>query len=103
MAEHNDELGAGEAGSELEAADNVGVDEVAGDAGGEDIADALRVALPWLLDHVEETWRTFGKDFWPYGIEANRPTWTAIGQYVHEQGLAPRTVTPEELFAPGFK
>ena len=65
--------------------------------------DALRVALPWLLDHVEETWRTFGKDFWPYGIEANRPTWTAIGQYVHEQGLAPRTVTPEELFAPGFK
>jgi len=65
--------------------------------------DALRVALPWLLDHVEETWRVFGKDFWPYGIEANRPTWAAIGQYVHEQGLAPRAVTPVELFAPGFK
>jgi 4,5-dihydroxyphthalate decarboxylase len=65
--------------------------------------DALRVALPWLLDHVEETRRVFGKDFWPYGIEANRPTWAAIGQYVHEQGLAPRTVTPDELFAPGFK
>jgi 4,5-dihydroxyphthalate decarboxylase len=65
--------------------------------------DALRVALPWLLDHVEETWRMFGKDFWPYGIEANRPTWTAIGQYVHEQGLAPRPVAPEELFLPGFK
>jgi 4,5-dihydroxyphthalate decarboxylase len=64
--------------------------------------DALRVALPWLVDHVEETWRTFGKDFWPYGIEANRPTWTAIGQYVHEQGLAPRVVTPEELFVPGI-
>lgn len=65
--------------------------------------DALRVALPWLIDHVEETWRTFGKDFWPYGIEANRSTWAAIGRYVHEQGLAPRAVTPEELFAPGFK
>jgi len=64
--------------------------------------DALRVALPWLLDHVEETWRLFGKDFWPYGIEANHPTWTAIGQYVHEQGLAPRAVTPEELFVPGI-
>ena len=64
--------------------------------------DALRVALPWLIDHVEETWRVFGKDFWPYGIEANRPTWAAIGQYVHEQGLAPRTVAPEELFVPGF-
>jgi 4,5-dihydroxyphthalate decarboxylase len=60
--------------------------------------DALRVALPWLIDHVEEAWRVFGKDFWAYGLEANRPTWTAIGQFVHEQGLAPRVVTPEELF-----
>jgi 4,5-dihydroxyphthalate decarboxylase len=65
--------------------------------------DALRVALPWLLDHVEETWRLFGKEFWPYGIEANRPTWAAIGRYVHEQGLAPRAVTSEDLFAPCFK
>jgi 4,5-dihydroxyphthalate decarboxylase len=64
--------------------------------------DALRVALPWLIDHVEENWRVFGKDFWPYGIEANRPTWTAIGQYVHEQGLAPRAVLPEELFPLGI-
>src|SRR6266550_3526347 len=60
--------------------------------------DALRVALPWLIDHVEEAWRVFGKDFWAYGLEPNRPTWEAIGQYVHEQGLAPRLVTPEELF-----
>ena len=60
--------------------------------------DALRLALPFLIDHVEETWRIFGKDFWAYGIEPNRPTWEAIGRYVHEQGLAPRVVTPEELF-----
>ena len=58
--------------------------------------DALRLALPWLIDHVEETWRVFGKDFWAYGVEPNRPTWEAIGRYVHEQGLAPRVVTPEE-------
>jgi 4,5-dihydroxyphthalate decarboxylase len=63
--------------------------------------DALRVALPFLISHVEETWDLFGKDFWPYGIEPNRPTWTAIGQYVFEQGLAPRAVAPEELFVPG--
>ena len=50
------------------------------------------------IDHVEETWRVFGKDFWAYGVEPNRPTWAAIGRYVHEQGLAPRVVTPEELF-----
>ena len=60
--------------------------------------DALRVALPWLIDHVEENWRVFGKDFWAYGVEPNRPTWEAIGRFVHEQGLAPRIVTPQELF-----
>jgi 4,5-dihydroxyphthalate decarboxylase len=64
--------------------------------------DALRVALPFLIDHVEETWRVFGKDFWAYGIEPNRPTWAAIGRFVHEQGLAPRSVTPEELFLPNL-
>jgi 4,5-dihydroxyphthalate decarboxylase len=61
--------------------------------------DALRLALPWLIDHVEEARRVFGQDFWAYGLEANRPTWEAIGRYVHEQGLAPRVVTPEELFS----
>ncbi len=60
--------------------------------------DALRVALPFLIDHVEETWRVFGKDFWAYGVEPNRPTWSAMGQYVHEQGLSPKAVTPEEMF-----
>jgi 4,5-dihydroxyphthalate decarboxylase len=60
--------------------------------------DALHLALPFLIDHVEETWRVFGKDFWPYGVEPNRPTWQAIARYVHEQGLAPRVVTPEEMF-----
>lgn len=65
--------------------------------------DALHLALPWLLDHVEEAWRVFGKDFWAYGLEPNRATFTAIGRYVHEQGLSPRVVTPDELFAPGVK
>jgi len=60
--------------------------------------DALHLALPFLLDHVEEAWRVFGKDFWPYGLEPNRPTFAAVGRYVHEQGLVPRVVTPEELF-----
>jgi 4,5-dihydroxyphthalate decarboxylase len=60
--------------------------------------DALRLALPWLIDHVEEARRVFGPDFWAYGLEPNRPTWAAIGRYVHEQGLSPRTVGPDELF-----
>jgi 4,5-dihydroxyphthalate decarboxylase len=65
--------------------------------------DALRLALPWLIDHVEETWRVFGKDFWAYGLEPNRPTFEAIGRYVHEQGLSPRVVSADELFAPGVE
>jgi 4,5-dihydroxyphthalate decarboxylase len=63
--------------------------------------DALRLALPWLIDHVEEVWRVFGQDFWSYGLEPNRATFTAIGEYVSEQGLAPRVVAPAELFPPG--
>jgi 4,5-dihydroxyphthalate decarboxylase len=65
--------------------------------------DALRVALPWLLDHVEETWRVFGKDFWAFGLEPNRPTFEAIGRYVHEQGLSPRVVSADELFVGGVE
>ena len=65
--------------------------------------DALRLALPWLIDHVEEARRVFGKDFWAYGLEPNRPTFEAIGRYVHEQGLSPRVVSADELFAPGVE
>jgi 4,5-dihydroxyphthalate decarboxylase len=65
--------------------------------------DALRLALPWLIDHVEEAWRVFGKDFWAYGLEPNRSTFEAIGRYVHEQGLSPRVVSADELFAPGVE
>jgi 4,5-dihydroxyphthalate decarboxylase len=60
--------------------------------------DALHLALPWLIDHVEEAWRVFGKDYWAYGLEPNRRTIDALGRYVHEQGLAPRVVTADELF-----
>jgi 4,5-dihydroxyphthalate decarboxylase len=62
--------------------------------------DALHLALPFLIDHIEETRRVFGDDFWSYGLAPNRPTLAAIGQYVHEQHLSPRMVAPEELFAP---
>jgi 4,5-dihydroxyphthalate decarboxylase len=61
--------------------------------------DALRLSLPWLIYHIEETWRVLGKDFWAYGLEPNRRTLEAIGQYVYEQRFSPRIVSPDELFA----
>jgi 4,5-dihydroxyphthalate decarboxylase len=60
--------------------------------------DALRLALPWLIDHVEEAWRVFGKDSWAYGMKANRPALEALGRYVHEQHFSPRVVRPEEIW-----
>jgi 4,5-dihydroxyphthalate decarboxylase len=65
-------------------------------------SDALHLALPWLLDHIEEARRMFGADHWSYGTEANRPAWEAVGRYLNEQGLAPRAVAAEELFASGL-
>jgi 4,5-dihydroxyphthalate decarboxylase len=60
--------------------------------------DALHLTLPFLIDHIEETRRVFGKDFWSYGLAPNRPTLAALGQYVHEQHLSPRVVAAEEIF-----
>jgi 4,5-dihydroxyphthalate decarboxylase len=60
--------------------------------------NALRVMLPWVVDEVERTRALMGEDFWPYGISANRPTLDAWGPYLHEQGLAPRSVKTDEMF-----
>jgi len=61
---------------------------------------ALKFMLPWLIDHVEQTERVLGKDFWPYGFAANGHTLKTFLRYSHEQGLASRLYQPEELFAP---
>lgn len=63
-------------------------------------ADTLKVSLPWLIDHIEESRAIFGPDLWPYGLESNRPTLEAAAQYVVEQGLTDRKVVVDELFAP---
>jgi 4,5-dihydroxyphthalate decarboxylase len=60
---------------------------------------ALKVMLPWLIQHVEETEATMGKDFWPYGLEPNVKTLSTFLRYSYEQGLAKRLLEPKELFA----
>ena len=60
--------------------------------------DALALSLPFLIDHLEESWRIFGSDYWSYGVESNRPALEGVAQYVVDQGLAPRVVSTEELF-----
>ena len=58
------------------------------------------IPIPWLAEHAKRWREVAGEDFWPYGIEANRPTLEAFLQYAHEQGVAMRRLRVEELFAP---
>lgn len=61
--------------------------------------DALLITLPFLIDHLEESRRTFGEDYWPYGIEPNRTTLEALAGYLAEQHLAHRKIELDELFS----
>jgi 4,5-dihydroxyphthalate decarboxylase len=61
---------------------------------------ALKVMLPWLPDHIEETRREMGDDFWPYGLETNQHTLATFLRYSHEQGLSKQLLDPGQLFVP---
>jgi 4,5-dihydroxyphthalate decarboxylase len=61
---------------------------------------ALKVMLPWLIQHVADTERLMGKDFWAYGYKPNVEAVNRLLRYHHEQGLSRRQLSPEEIFAP---
>jgi 4,5-dihydroxyphthalate decarboxylase len=63
-------------------------------------ATALPVGLPFLLQHTEDTAALMGDDFWPYGLEANRPTLEAFVRYAHRQGLITERPDIDTLFPP---
>jgi 4,5-dihydroxyphthalate decarboxylase len=61
----------------------------------------LHATLPWLTDHIEQTRRVMGSDFWSYGLAENRKVLEAAAQYAWEQGLLERKIERiDELFAP---
>ena len=60
----------------------------------------LKLMLPWLIKSLAETEQVMGKDFWSYGLEANREAVGMLLRYHHEQGLSDRLLTAEEIFAP---
>jgi 4,5-dihydroxyphthalate decarboxylase len=61
---------------------------------------ALKTTLPWGTREYEETVALMGADYWPYGIEANRPTLEAFLGYHHEQGLSATPAKLDEIFLP---
>jgi len=62
---------------------------------------ALKVGLPWVTAELDATTALMGRDFWSYGVEANRKTLELMARYSHEQGLAVRLLTVDQMFAPG--
>ena len=56
--------------------------------------------LPWIAQQTLRWRETMGEDFWPYGVEDNRPTLEAFVQYGYEQGVCKRKLTVDEMFAP---
>jgi 4,5-dihydroxyphthalate decarboxylase len=62
---------------------------------------ALKIGLPWINAEYEETCGLMGKDFWPYGVAENHQVLSTMARYSHEQGLAARLLTVEEMFAAG--
>jgi len=62
---------------------------------------ALKIGLPWVTAEFDATQAVMGADFWSYGVEGNRKTLEAMARYSHEQGLAVRLLSVEEMFAPG--
>src|ERR1700733_6865375 len=61
-------------------------------------AGSLAAMLPWLQDEIEEVDEVFGGDPFPYGIEPNRPTLEALGQYMVEQHFIAEPIPIETLF-----
>src|SRR6266550_2536885 len=59
-----------------------------------------KASFAWLQPMIEQEQAIIGKDWYPYGIEANRPTIEALLQYTMEHGLSDRRLAVEELFAP---
>jgi 4,5-dihydroxyphthalate decarboxylase len=61
-----------------------------------------RYPLPWLPRYAESMRNRFGGDPFPYGIEANRATLEQLLRYAHQQGIAHRLATPDEVFPKGI-
>ena len=65
----------------------------------ENLFDQIPEALFFGREYVEMTQGIFGADPFPYGIKANAAMLETITTYSFEQGLTPRKMKIEELFA----
>ena len=56
--------------------------------------------LPWGARQADVAKAMIGTGFWSYGVEPNKQAIDALCRYSHVQGISPRQLSAEELFAP---
>jgi len=61
---------------------------------------AMRYALPWLAQDIDEIDELFSGDPFCYGVEANRTSLYALARYLQDQGFIDRPIDVDALFAP---
>ena len=66
-------------------------------------AGSPKASFAWLQPMLEEERAIIGEDWFPYGIEVNRPSIGALVQYAFEHGLTEKKLKIEELFAPSTR
>lgn len=59
----------------------------------------LSSMIPFLPHAMDDAREMFGDNWWPYGLDANYECIARMARYAYEQGLTPRVLQPEELFA----
>src|SRR3981189_3903957 len=58
---------------------------------------ATKVTLPFVEEQLRATREFMGRDFWSYGLAANRKVLESFLRHHHAQGLSPPLVPPQEL------
>lgn len=61
--------------------------------------DFPKVMLPWLSSFAHQTHDALGTDPWTYGVERNRDVLETMLRYAVADGLAPESLTVDDLFA----
>jgi 4,5-dihydroxyphthalate decarboxylase len=61
-----------------------------------------RYPLPWLATYGRRMCDLFDGDPFPYGVEPNRRTVDQLLRYAHQQGIAHRLATADEVFPAGI-
>ena len=64
------------------------------------IFNNMGTMLPWFSHLVSEDRATLGKDWWPYGVAANRKAIEAILNFHFEQGVTKELFKIEDIFVP---